>query len=41
LGTIYHITGNWHDAEDALQDAMLRDSSHLKDFQEKSSLPLG
>jgi RNA polymerase sigma factor (sigma-70 family) len=37
LGTIYHITRNWHDAEDALQDAMLRAFSHLKDFQEKSS----
>ena len=34
---IYNITGNWHDAEDALQDAMLRAFSHLKDFQEKSS----
>jgi DNA-directed RNA polymerase specialized sigma24 family protein len=40
LRTIYHITGNWHDAEDALQDAMLRALSHLKDFQEQSSLPL-
>ena len=37
LRTIYHITRNWHDAEDALQDAMLRAFSHLKDFQEKSS----
>jgi RNA polymerase sigma-70 factor (ECF subfamily) len=37
LGTIYNITRNWHDAEDALQDAMLRAFSHLKDFQEKSS----
>ena len=37
LRTIYRITGNWHDAEDALQDAMLRALSHLKDFQEKSS----
>src|SRR3984957_6854041 len=37
LGTIYQITRNWHDAEDALQDATLRAFSHLKDFQEKSS----
>jgi RNA polymerase sigma-70 factor (ECF subfamily) len=37
LRTIFHITRNWHDAEDALQDAMLRAFSHLKDFQEKSS----
>src|SRR6202451_850350 len=38
LRRIYHITRNWHDAEDALQDATLRAFSHLKDFQEKSSL---
>jgi RNA polymerase sigma-70 factor (ECF subfamily) len=37
LRTIYNITRNWHDAEDALQDAMLRAFSHLKNFQEKSS----
>jgi RNA polymerase sigma-70 factor, ECF subfamily len=37
LRTIYQITRNWHDAEDALQDATLRAFSHLKDFQEKSS----
>ena len=37
LWTIYHITRNWHDAEDVLQDAMLRAFSHLRDFQEKSS----
>ncbi len=37
LRTIFHITRNWHDAEDALQDAMLRAFSHLKGFQEKSS----
>jgi RNA polymerase sigma-70 factor (ECF subfamily) len=37
LLTIYNVTRNWHDAEDALQDAMLRAFSHLKDFQEKSS----
>jgi RNA polymerase sigma-70 factor (ECF subfamily) len=37
LPTIHGITRNWHDAEDALQDAMLRAFSHLKDFQEKSS----
>ena len=37
LRTIYRITRNWHDAEDALQDATLKAFSHLKDFQEKSS----
>jgi RNA polymerase sigma-70 factor, ECF subfamily len=37
LRTIYHITRNWHDAEDALQDAMLRAFAHLNNFQEKSS----
>jgi RNA polymerase sigma-70 factor, ECF subfamily len=37
LRTIYHITRNWHDAEDALQDATLRAFSHLEDFQGKSS----
>ncbi len=37
LRTIFHITRNWHDAEDALQDAMLRAFSHLKDFEGKSS----
>src|SRR5271156_2020544 len=37
LRTIYPITRNWHDAEDALQDAMLRAFSRLKDFREKSS----
>ena len=36
LRTIYHITRNWHDAEDALQDATLKAFSHLKDFREKS-----
>src|SRR5277367_3578825 len=37
LRTIYHITRNWHDAEDALQDATLRAFSHLKDFEGRSS----
>ena len=37
LRTIYRITRNRHDAEDAVQDAMLRAFSHLKAFQEKSS----
>src|SRR3984885_2318598 len=37
LRTIYQITRNWQDAEDALQDAMLRAFSHLKDFEGKSS----
>ena len=37
LRTIYQITRNWQDAEDALQDATLRAFSHLKDFEGKSS----
>src|ERR1700759_3081417 len=37
LRMVYQITRNWHDAEDALQDATLRAFSHMKDFQEKSS----
>jgi len=37
LRNVYSITRNWHDAEDALQDATLRAFYHLKDFQEKSS----
>jgi RNA polymerase sigma-70 factor, ECF subfamily len=37
LRTIYQITRNWQDAEDALQDATLRAFSHLKAFEEKSS----
>ena len=37
LRTIYQITRNWQDAEDALQDAILKAFSHLRDFQEKSS----
>ena len=37
LRTIYQITRNWQDAEDALQDATLRAFSHLKDFEGKST----
>jgi RNA polymerase sigma-70 factor (ECF subfamily) len=37
LRRIYQITRNWHDAEDALQDAKMRAFAHVKDFQEKSS----
>jgi RNA polymerase sigma-70 factor, ECF subfamily len=37
LRTVYGITRNWHDAEDAIQDAMARAFSHVKDFQGKSS----
>jgi RNA polymerase sigma-70 factor, ECF subfamily len=37
LRRIYQITRNWHDAEDALQDATLRAFAHVKDFEEKSS----
>jgi RNA polymerase sigma-70 factor (ECF subfamily) len=38
LGRIYQIMRNWHDAEDALQDATLRAFSGVKDFQGKFSL---
>ena len=37
LRTIYRITKNWQDAEDVLQDSLLKAFSHLKDFQGKSS----
>ena len=37
LRTIYRVTRNWQDAEDALQDSLLKAFSHLQDFQEKSS----
>jgi RNA polymerase sigma-70 factor, ECF subfamily len=37
LQTTYRITKNRQDAEDALQDSLLKAFSHLKDFQEKSS----
>jgi RNA polymerase sigma-70 factor, ECF subfamily len=35
--TAYRITKNRQDAEDVLQDSLLRAYCHLKDFQEKSS----
>ena len=37
LRTIYRITRNSHDAEDVLQDSLLKAFSHLQDFQERSS----
>jgi RNA polymerase sigma-70 factor (ECF subfamily) len=37
LLTTYRITRNWQDAEDALQDSLLKAFSHLNGFQEKSS----
>src|SRR5271165_3136400 len=37
LQTTYRITKNRQDAEDALQDSLLKAFSHLRDFQEKSS----
>jgi RNA polymerase sigma-70 factor, ECF subfamily len=37
LQTICRITKNWQDAEDALQDSLLKAFSHLKEFQGKSS----
>lgn len=37
LQTTYRITRNWQDAEDAVQDSLLKAFTHLNDFQEKSS----
>jgi RNA polymerase sigma-70 factor (ECF subfamily) len=37
LRTTYRITGNWEDAEDALQDAFLKAFLHLNKFEGKSS----
>jgi RNA polymerase sigma-70 factor (ECF subfamily) len=37
LLTTYRITRNWQDAEDALQDSLLKAFSHLNGFQQKSS----
>jgi RNA polymerase sigma-70 factor, ECF subfamily len=37
LQRIYRITNNWEDAEDALQDTLLRAFVHLKDFEGRSS----
>jgi RNA polymerase sigma-70 factor, ECF subfamily len=33
----YRITRNWQDAEDALQDSLLKAFCHLNNFQERSS----
>jgi RNA polymerase sigma-70 factor, ECF subfamily len=33
----YRILRNWEDAEDVLQESLMRAFSHLKDFQERSS----
>jgi len=35
--TAYRITRNRQDAEDAVQDSLLKAFTHLNDFQEKSS----
>ena len=37
LQTTYRITRNRQDAEDAVQDSLLKAFTHLNDFQEKSS----
>jgi RNA polymerase sigma-70 factor, ECF subfamily len=37
LQTAYRITKNWQDAEDALQDSLLRAFAHINDFEERSS----
>jgi RNA polymerase sigma-70 factor (ECF subfamily) len=37
LRTTYRITGNWEDAEDALQDAFLKAFLHLNKFEGRSS----
>jgi RNA polymerase sigma-70 factor, ECF subfamily len=36
LRRAYQITRNWHDAEDAVQDSLLKAFSHLKDFEERA-----
>jgi RNA polymerase sigma factor (sigma-70 family) len=36
LGRIYRITRNWQDAEDVLQEAMLKAFVHLRDFECRS-----
>ena len=35
LQAAYRVTRNWQDAEDALQDSLMKAFTHLKDFQEK------
>jgi RNA polymerase sigma-70 factor, ECF subfamily len=37
LWKIYRITRNWQDAEDVLQDSLLKAFTHLKDFECRSS----
>jgi RNA polymerase sigma-70 factor, ECF subfamily len=37
LQAAYRITRNWQDAEDALQDSLMKAFAHLNDFQERSS----
>ncbi|MGD0442806.1 MAG: sigma-70 family RNA polymerase sigma factor [Edaphobacter sp.] len=37
LRTIYRITRNWEDAEDALQDSFLKAFTHLNKFEGRSS----
>ena len=36
LSTAYRITGNWEDAEDALQDAFMQAFIHLNEFEGRS-----
>ena len=37
VGKIYHITRNWQDVEDVLQESFLKAFIHLKDFEGRSS----
>jgi RNA polymerase sigma-70 factor, ECF subfamily len=37
LRRLYRITNNWHDAEDALQEALLNAFKHLNRFENRSS----
>jgi RNA polymerase sigma-70 factor, ECF subfamily len=37
LRRAYRIVKNWHDAEDVLQESLMRAFLHLKDFEERSS----
>jgi RNA polymerase sigma-70 factor (ECF subfamily) len=37
VGRVYQITRNWQDAEDVLQESLLKAFIHLKDFEGRSS----
>jgi Sigma-70 region 2 len=41
LRTIYRVTRNWEDAEDALQDSFLKAYLHLNKFENRSTFASG